>query len=147
MIIWNSGKEELGRKLKRRRRRKAEKKTRKPNTQNCQPDNTAATWKGGRIRRPLSLSFSLIRPGLSPHPVVLASSCQQSSPQICGPALAFWINDNSTQVSWCPVAPNDLMRGEDEALTQQQGKKALRFFARTPFCLSSGGSVQFLYQI
>lgn len=40
MIIRNSGKEELGRKL---RRRKAEKKKRKPNTQNCQPDDTAAT--------------------------------------------------------------------------------------------------------
>lgn len=41
MIIGNSGKEELGRKL---RRRKGEmKKKREPNTQNCQPDDTAAT--------------------------------------------------------------------------------------------------------
>lgn len=43
MIIRNSGKEELGRKLRRRRKGEEKEKKRKPNTQNCQPDDTAAT--------------------------------------------------------------------------------------------------------
>lgn len=63
----------------------------------------------------LFIEFQLNLPGPSFHSVALVSSCQQSSPQIC----AFRINDNSTQVSWRPVAPNDLMHTV-EVLTQQR---------------------------
>ena len=141
MIIRNIRKEELGRKL---RRRQGEKKTKmKPNTQNCQPGDIRATWKGGENSASTFIEFQFNLASPSPHPVVFVSSSERSSPQKFHPLLPYELNANSTQVSWCPVAPNDLMHIE-EVLTQQQGKGPS--LARTSLCLSSGGSDQFLYQ-
>lgn len=77
--------------------------------------------KGGEYSLGLLLSLSLICPVRRFYPVIRASSCEQSSPQICTSMLPFEINDNSTQVGWRPATPNDPMCTV-EALTQQQEK-------------------------
>ena len=81
VIIRNSRKEELGRKLRRRQREK--KKTKKPNTQSCQPGDTTATSKERENSPSAFIEFQFNLRSPSPHPVV--SSC----PQKCAPLLPY----------------------------------------------------------
>lgn len=68
VIIRNSGKEELGRKSGRRKGEKTKK--RKPNTQNCQPDDAAANMKGRESSPSALADFRFNLPSPSSHPAV-----------------------------------------------------------------------------
>lgn len=100
MIIRHSGKEELGRKL---RRRQAGKMKRKLNTQNCQLGDNRSNMKGTENAPSTFTEFHFNLPGSSRHPVVLVSSSQWSSPQICASILPFelaLIQHRSASVLW-----------------------------------------------
>lgn len=83
MIIWGKDEnEELGRKLRRRKRDEEE-------THKTVILMTPQQHEREGIFIGLFIEFKLNLPGPSFYPVILMSSCQRSSPQICAPLLPF----------------------------------------------------------
>lgn len=115
MIIWEKdGEEELGRKLRRRKRDEEE-------THITVILTTRRQHEREGIFIGLFIEFKLNLPGpsfLSRHPRVFLSAEQ---PTDMYSTIAFRINDNATQVGWRPATPNDLMCTV-EALSQQRAK-------------------------
>lgn len=115
MIIWEKdGEEELGRKLRRRKRDEEE-------THITVILTTRRQHEGEGIFIGLFIEFKLNLPGpsfLSRHPRVFLSA---ERPTDMYSTIAFRINDNATQVGWRPATPNDLMCTV-EALSQQRAK-------------------------